>query len=71
LLRTAFAAALVALAGFSAPAQAQSVYNWTGFYAGIHGGGAWGKARGSDTGLGPFTETGQSLDGGFGGGQFG
>lgn len=71
LLRTACAAALIVLAGFSASAQAQPVYNWTGFYAGIHGGGAWGSAKGSDTGVGPFTETGQSIGGGFGGGQFG
>lgn len=70
-LRTACAAALVALAGFASPAYAQPVYNWTGFYAGIHGGSAWGNAKGSDTGLGPSTETDQSLSGGFGGGQFG
>ncbi|MGH7488172.1 MAG: outer membrane protein, partial [bacterium] len=59
---------------FSASAHAQSgVYNWTGFYTGIHGGGAWGTAKGSDTpSFSLFTEeTKQSASGGFGGVQFG
>jgi outer membrane immunogenic protein len=68
--------ALLALlaAFFSAPAYAQSgIYNWAGFYAGVHGGGAWGTAKGSDTpSFSLFAEeTKQSVSGGFGGVQFG
>ena len=34
---------IIAVACFSAPASAASPYNWTGFYAGIDGGGGWGR----------------------------
>lgn len=62
------------LAGiFSMPVRAQSsVYDWTGFYAGVHGGGAWGTAKGSDTPpFALFDTARQSVHGGFGGIQAG
>lgn len=62
------------LAGFcSAPARAQSsVYDWTGFYAGVHAGGAWGKTKGTDDTFSVIPDIiSQKQQGGFGGGQFG
>ena len=61
------------LAGFfSAPARAQSVYDWTGFYAGVHAGNAWGQMKGTDDIQSSFPQiTNQTLRGGYGGGQFG
>ena len=29
---------------YKAPAAYAPMYNWTGFYLGIHGGGAWGDS---------------------------
>lgn len=73
-LRGAVAAALTACATLlcCSPAGAQAVYNWTGFYAGIHGGGAWSKTQGVDDPASPFPQTtSQNLRGAFGGAQFG
>lgn len=73
-IKTTVAVAAAMLAGFfSVPARAQSpVYNWTGFYAGVHTGATWGKAEGSDTPpFAFFDTTRQSVQGGFGGVQFG
>jgi outer membrane immunogenic protein len=51
-LLTAFAtSAMAADVAVRAPARyvaPVSVYNWTGFYAGIEGGGGWGFARQRD-----------------------
>jgi outer membrane immunogenic protein len=44
---------------YRAPAMVSPVYNWTGFYVGVHGGYAWGSSSGLN------------LDGGFIGGQLG
>lgn len=53
-------------------AEAQSgVYNWTGFYAGLHAGGAWSETKGSDSFDVPTEITRQSLRGAFGGAQLG
>jgi opacity protein-like surface antigen len=53
-------------------AEAQSgIYNWTGFYAGLHAGGAWGETKGSDSFDFPTEITQQRLHGAFGGAQFG
>ena len=51
----------------AAPAPMIQAYNWSGFYAGIHGGYGWGN--GSETILG-ITDSGR-IDGWFGGGQIG
>jgi outer membrane immunogenic protein len=55
------------------PVKAPGLYspvpaaNWTGFYVGVHAGGAWGYFRRSNLVIGPF-----GSDGGFiGGGQLG
>jgi len=65
--------ALLALSGLiPSSALAQSgVYNWTGFYAGLHAGGAWGETKGSDTFDFPTEITQQRLHGAFGGAQVG
>lgn len=41
----AMAADLAARPYVKAPPPAVAVYNWTGFYVGINGGGAWGRSR--------------------------
>ncbi len=49
-----------------APVMMQA-YNWSGFYAGIHGGYAWGEGSATIVGLTDFGD----IDGWFGGGQIG
>jgi outer membrane immunogenic protein len=66
--------ALLALGGLiPASASAQSgIYNWTGFYGGLHAGGAFSQTKGSDEFFDPPTEiTRQNMHGAFGGAQFG
>lgn len=43
-----FVAAAIAAFAFCLPVEAQQVYDWSGFYAGVHGGYAWGKASVTD-----------------------
>jgi len=62
----------VVLGLWPARALAQTgVYNWTGFYAGLHAGGASGQTKGSDSFDIPTEITQQSLHGAFGGAQVG
>jgi outer membrane immunogenic protein len=51
----------------AAPAPMMQAYNWSGFYAGIHGGYAWGDGAATVFGLTDFGD----VDGWFGGGQIG
>lgn len=51
---------------YKAP-PAPVVYNWSGFYAGIHGGYAWGTGQATIFGLSDFGD----VNGWFGGGQIG
>jgi len=58
-----------------APAAPVSVFNWTGFYAGVNAGGSWGRAQ-SDLAITGFTTTVTPSDsvnpeGAVGGGQLG
>lgn len=47
-------------------------YNWTGFYAGVHGGYGWSdEVTVGLTGIGSVTGSTSELKGGFGGGQIG
>jgi len=48
-----------------APVYAPAVYNWTGFYAGINGGGAWGRSNWSNplASTGDFNVSGALLGG--------
>jgi opacity protein-like surface antigen len=72
-LLTAFAtSAMAADVAVRAPARyvaPVSVYNWTGFYVGIEGGGGWGFARQRDA-LG-FNSGGYNVSGGLVGGTLG
>jgi outer membrane immunogenic protein len=52
---------------YKAPVAAQQVYNWTGFYVGVNGGGAWG----SQDPLNIITNRFDSLSTGISGGLFG
>ena len=51
----------------AAPAPVPVAYNWSGFYAGIHGGYGWGDINAN---LAGFTGS-REIDGFFGGGQIG
>src|ERR1700730_8984987 len=72
-LLTAFAtSAMAADVALRAPARyvaPVSVYNWTGFYLGIEGGGGWGFAQQRDA-LG-FNSGGYNVSGGLVGGTLG
>jgi outer membrane immunogenic protein len=72
-LLTAFAtSAMAADVAVRAPARyvaPVAVYNWTGFYVGIEGGGGWGFARQRDA-LG-FNSGGYNVSGGLVGGTLG
>jgi outer membrane immunogenic protein len=54
---------------YKAPAMVQSVYNWTGFYIGINGGGAFGKTNGDI--LPTFFGGNHNISGGLVGGTVG
>jgi outer membrane immunogenic protein len=51
------------------PAPVVAVYDWTGFYIGINGGGAWGRSR-QDSSV-PSTTGRFNISGGLGGGTVG
>jgi outer membrane immunogenic protein len=53
-----------------APPAMAAVFNWTGFYIGVHGGGGWSRARWQFDAT-PGISTNHSGDGGFVGGQIG
>jgi len=56
----------------AAPVYAAPAYNWTGFYAGVHGGYGWSDSITAGTpGVSVITESTSDLKGGFGGGQIG
>lgn len=52
-----------------APPVAEAIYNWTGFYIGVNGGGGWGHTHEVDTVL--LTSTAHDMSGGLAGGQIG
>ncbi len=64
-LSTAFVVSVVASLASVLPAQAQQVYNWTGFYAGVEGGAASGRGDGLFLGdnftRGVFTPSGNTI----------
>ena len=66
---TASAADLAARPYTKAPPMPEAVYNWTGFYIGVNGGGGWGHAREVDTINGSTTA--HDTSGGLAGGQLG
>jgi outer membrane immunogenic protein len=72
LASSASAADLAARPYTKAPAAVAPAYNWSGFYAGVHGGYAWSdEATVGITGIGTITGSTSDLNGGFGGGQIG
>ncbi|WEK52560.1 MAG: porin family protein [Candidatus Kaistia colombiensis] len=80
MIKRALGLAFIAACGFGSAAHAADltvveeavvtatpVFNWTGFYAGVHGGYGWAKLDSADTGV----LGGDKPDGFFGGGQLG
>jgi outer membrane immunogenic protein len=66
----AMAADLAARPYTKAPPPVVAVYNWTGFYIGVNGGGGWGDSRWQYT-LTPGFNTNHHTSGGLAGGQIG
>jgi len=73
MMSVASAADLAARHYTKAPAAPVSpIYNWTGFYVGVHGGYGWSdEVTTGITGVGTVTTSSSDLKGGFGGGQIG
>jgi len=63
--------AAVNFAGASSAFAQAGIYNWTGFYAGLHAGGAWSETKGADSFDIPAEITKQNMSGAFGGAQAG
>lgn len=53
-----------------APVIAAAVYNWTGFYVGVNGGGGWGRSKWQYA-LSPGISTDHDISGAMAGGQIG
>lgn len=66
----AFAADIIAPAPVKAPVAGR-IFSWTGFYVGVHGGGAWGKSTGIDPTDPTATWSSVTYSGGVVGGQIG
>jgi outer membrane immunogenic protein len=72
LTSAASAADLAARPYTKAAPMISPAYNWTGFYAGVHGGYGWSdEVTVGITGVGAVTGSTSELKGGFGGGQIG
>jgi outer membrane immunogenic protein len=68
---SAQAADLAMAPTYKAPVAAQQVYNWTGFYVGVNGGGAWGSQDPLNIITNRFDGASNSISGGLFGGTIG
>ncbi len=66
-----FAADLAARTYTKAPAMAAPMYDWSGFYIGIEGGGSWGRSKHVDQGTGLDDTLNYNVNGGLVGGTVG
>ena len=70
-LASAQAADLPMAPTYKAPVAVQQVYNWTGFYVGVNGGGAWGSQDPLNIITNRFDSVSKSISGGLFGGTVG
>ena len=70
-LASAQAADLPMAPTYKAPAAVQQVYNWTGFYVGVNGGGAWGSQDPLNIITNRFDSVSEGISGGLFGGTVG